>query len=134
MANPGVGFCPVPHVDHCLDVLLGDSGETDNEAVERLVELEVHLLCALQLHNEDRVVVRLEMFVSLVLLVWVLVREVDDVPSKPFCLQKSWLPKQAVIHTESLPVLRLDESHTFFFNSDACPDKIGSIFLLGGNL
>ena len=69
--------CPVPHVDHCLDVLLGDCGDTDNEAFERLVELEVHLFCALQLHNEDRVVVRLDMFVSLVLLVWVLVREVD---------------------------------------------------------
>ena len=52
-----------------FDVLLEDRVEADDAAVERLVELEVLLLRALHVHNVDRVVVRLHMFVSLVLVV-----------------------------------------------------------------
>ena len=58
-ADAGVGFCLVPDVDDCFHVLLRGRVETDNAAIERLVEPEVLHLRALHVHNVDRVVVRL---------------------------------------------------------------------------
>ena len=67
--SPVFSFCFVPGVDGFLDVLQGDRVETDNAAIERLVELEILLLRAFQVHNADHVVVRLEVFMGGVLFV-----------------------------------------------------------------
>ena len=58
-AKPGFSICSVPDVDNFLGVLLGHRVETDNAAIESLVELEVLLLRAFHVHYVDRVVVRL---------------------------------------------------------------------------
>ena len=50
------------------DVLLGYRAEAINAVMERLTELEVLLVRAFHVHNVDRVVVRLKVFVRLVLL------------------------------------------------------------------
>ena len=67
-----------PDVDAFLDVLFGDRVETDNEAIERVVELEVLLLHAFHVHDVDLVVVRLAVFASLVFVVRVFVQGVDE--------------------------------------------------------
>ena len=53
-------------------------GIVSKQIVARLVELEVVLLRAFQVQNADRVVVRPEVFVSLVLIVRVFVQGVDE--------------------------------------------------------
>ena len=60
------------------DVLLGDRVDTDNYATERVVELEVLLLRAFHVRNVDRVLVSLEVVVSIVFLVRVSVRGADE--------------------------------------------------------
>ena len=62
----GVCLCFVPDVDDFFDVLLGDRAEA--AAADCVVELEVFLLRGLPVHKVDRVVVRLHVVVSLVLL------------------------------------------------------------------
>ena len=76
-AHPGVRLCLVPAGDDFVDVLLGDRVEADDTAFEGVVELEVLLLRTIHVHDADRVVVRLQMLASLVLLVRVLVHAVD---------------------------------------------------------
>ena len=60
------------------DVLLGYRAEAINAVMERWTELEVLLVRAFHVHNVDRVVVRLKVFVRLVLLVGVFVQRVDE--------------------------------------------------------
>ena len=55
-----IGFCTCSVADVDEDVLLGDRVETDNAALERLIELDVLLLRAFHVHNVCRVVVRLK--------------------------------------------------------------------------
>ena len=52
-----------------LDVLLGIGSRQLTQPLGVLVELEVILLCAFHVDNVNRVVVRLPMFLSLVLIV-----------------------------------------------------------------
>ena len=54
-----------PDVDDFLDALLEDRDETNNAPIERLGELAVLLLRIFHVHNVDRVVVRLNVLVSL---------------------------------------------------------------------
>ena len=58
-----------PGVDGFLDVLQVDRVETNNAAIEGLVELEILLLRAFQVHNAEHVFVRLEVFMGGVLFV-----------------------------------------------------------------
>ena len=69
-AHLGFGALPLMWTT-CLMSPLGVVSKTDNADTERLVQLEVTLLRTLHVHIEDRVVVKLQMCVNLVLLAWV---------------------------------------------------------------
>ena len=90
----GICLCLVPDVDDLSDILLGNRVEADDAAVEGLVELEVLLLRTLHVQNVDRVVVRLQTCVRLVLLVRVLVHGVDmrkeNCLSSFVCFANAW--------------------------------------------
>ena len=57
-------LCLVPDVDGLFDVLLGDRVAAEDAAVEGLMEFEVLPVRSLSVHNADRVVVRLQIFVN----------------------------------------------------------------------
>ena len=78
----------------CMTFLMDFLGIVSKQIVARLVELEVVLRRAFHVQNVDRVVVRPEVFVSLVLIVRVFVQGVDEgevncLPS--FCVDQSCL-------------------------------------------
>ena len=65
-------------MEDLLGVLLADRVDANDAVTERLVELEALLLRSFHVHNVDRVVVRLKVFVSLVLVGQVFVQTVDE--------------------------------------------------------